>query len=529
MHTVLIADHLEGSGRTLLEQHPNINLLGPFSDPADFAAALTAADALIIRSDVQIDASLLNSAPQLKVIGRAGARLNNVDLDAVTAKGIMVCHVPDAHIEAVAEHTLAMLLAAARHIPQAFQQLQTDGIWDRHGTLGFELRGRTLGIIGYGRIGKRVAQLAASFGMTLLAYDATATQPETTADVTIVPLDELLQRSDVISLHVSVTAETKYIINATTLAKMRSTAWLINCSHAELIDEDALLAALNEQRIAGAALDTLIEEPPSPHHPLVQHPLAMVTPHLNQNTIEAHEHTSITVAQQILDALDGRDFNNFVNLPFTAETAYKHYQPYLVLAEKLGRLQGHLANPARIRKVEIEVQGEGLEKLVRPIAVALLKGMLRPANGVAITYANAPMIAHAQGIQMQQTLGLRVVDYPNLISCRVHWDGGSQTLAGVLFAGDQVRLVQYGDIRIDARPEGNILFLENHDRPGIIGEVGTILGSHRVNIAGWRYGRNAEGDRSVSFINLDSHCPQAALNEVKALDSVIDIRYLRLH
>lgn len=529
MFNILIADHLDESGLALLAAAPNVNVQGPFELQSELETALSTTDALIIRSETVVDRALLTLAPNLKVIGRAGARLNNVDIEAVTARGVMVCHVPDAHIEAVAEHTMAMLLAAARRIPQAYHQLQTHQSWARHTTLGFELRGRTLGVIGYGRIGRRVTALASAFGMQLLAYDPSADPDIAKANgVTIVPLDELLHRSDVVSLHVNVTPETQHIINAATLAKMRPTAWLVNCSHAELVDETALTQALNNGSIAGAALDTLTQEPPAPDHPLLQHPRTVIVPHLNQNTVEAREHTSITIAQQVLDALEGRDYTNFVNLPFTTETAYKHYQPYLLLAEKLGRLQGHLANPARIRKLEVEVQGEGLEKLIRPIAVALLKGMLRPVDGVPITYANAPMIAHAQGIQMQQTLGLRVVDYPNLISCRVHWDGGSQTLAGVLFAGDQVRLVQYGDIRIDARPEGNILFLENHDRPGIIGEVGTILGNHAVNIAGWRYGRNAAGDRSVSFINLDSRCPQAALAEVKALESVIELRYLRL-
>ncbi len=529
MNTIVISDHLDAAGRHQLEATPNTNVVGPFNSPADFEAALATADALIVRSQTVVDAALLTKAPRLKVIARAGARLNNVDIEAATQQGIMVAHVPDAHIEAVAEHTLAMMLAAARQLPQAYLTLHSTGNWERHGTLGFELRGRTLGIIGYGRIGSRVAELANAFGMQVLAYDAQADPIAARAEkVTIVPLNELLDRSDIVSLHVSVTPSTQHIINTKALQKMRQTAWLINCSHAELINEADLVAGLDANQIAGAALDTLMQEPPAANHPLLNHPKALIVPHLNQNTIEARKHTSLKVAHQVLDALAERDYADFVNLPFGKDNAYKHYRPYLLLAEKLGRMQGHLANPARIRKLEVEVQGDGLEALVRPIATAMLKGMLKPVDKRPVTYANAPMLAHDQGIETQQTLGLRVVDYPNLISCRVHWDGGSQTLAGVLFGGDQIRLVQYGDIRVDARPEGNILFLENYDRPGIIGEVGTILGAHNVNIAGWRYGRNATGDRSVSFINLDTSCSKAALAEVQALDGVIDLKFLRL-
>ncbi|HLF26090.1 MAG TPA: phosphoglycerate dehydrogenase [Anaerolineae bacterium] len=529
MFHILVSDHLHPEGWEVLHAAPEVELDGPYPDRASVLAAIEVADALIIRSSTQVDAELLAHAPWLRVVARAGALLDNVDIDEATRRGILVINVPDANVVAVAEHVLAMLLALARGIPQGYTSLR-DGRWDRHQMLGIQLKDKTLGIIGYGRHGREVAARAQAFGLRVLAYDPYIDESFAREHgVGIVPLPELLARADIISLHAAVTPETAHILNADAFALMREGVRIVNCTHAGLIDEAALLDALQSGKVAGAALDTLAQEPPPADHPLIHHPNVIAVPHLNQNTIESQRSTSRRAAEQVLDALRGDDYRNVVNLPFGPGAEYRVYRPYLKLAEKLGKLQGQLAE-GRIDQVEIEVQGDGLQALVRPIAVGLLSGMLKPypAGARAVNYVSAPVIAHEQGIQMRQVVGLELVDYPNLILCRVHWPGGSQTVAGVLFAGGEARLVQFGDIRVDAKPEGYLLFLENHDVPGVIGRVGTLLGAHGVNIGEWRLGRDRPGGRAVSFINLDSACPRDVLDKLRQLPDVQVAKLVKL-
>ena len=529
MFRILVSDHLNPEGWDVLRAAADVVVDGPYPDRESVLTAVGDAEALIIRSSTRVDAELLDRAPWLRVVARAGALLDNVDIDEATRRGIMVMNVPDANVAAVAEYTLAMMLTLARGIPQGYLSLRT-GQWDRHQMLGFQLTGKTLGIIGYGRLGREVAARAQAFRMRVLAYDPYIDEGNAREQgVGIVPLSELLARSDIISLHAAVTPETAHILNAGAFAHMRDGVWIVNCARAELVDESALWDALNSGKVAGAALDTFEQEPPPPDHPLIRHPNVIAVPHLNQNTIESQRETSRLVAEQVLDALRGDDYRNVVNLPFGPGAEYKVYRPYLQLAEKLGKLQGQLAG-GYIDRVEVEVQGDGLQRLVRPIAVAILAGMLRPypAGACLVNHVSAPVIAHEQGIQMKQVVGLELVDYPNLISCRVHWDGGSQTVAGVLFAGGEARLVQYGDIRVDARPEGYLLFLENRDVPGVIGRVGTLLGANGVNIGEWRLGRDRPGGRAVSFINLDSACPRKMLDRLRQSPEIYAAKLVKL-
>jgi len=529
MFRVLVSDHLNPEGWELLRAAPDVALDGPCADRDSALVAVGDSDALIIRSSTRVDTELLDRAPWLRVVARAGALLDNVDIDEATRRGIMVINVPDANVIAVAEHTLAMMLTLARMIPQGYASLR-EGRWERHQLLGVQLSGKTLGIIGYGRHGREVAARAQAFGMRVLAYDPYI--DEGTArerGVGVTPLSDLLARADVISLHAAVTPETERVLSADAFARMRDGVRIVNCAHAELIDESALLDALESGRVAGAAIDTLAYEPPPPDHPLIHHPNVIAVPHLNQNTVESQRETSRLIVEQTLDALRGDDFRNVVNLPFRPGAEYKTHRPYLELAEKLGKLQSQLAG-GRIARVEVEVQGEGLQPLVRPVAVALLTGMLRPfpAGARPVNYVNAPLIAHERGITMQQVVGLDVVDYPNLISCRVGWEGGSQIVAGVLFAGGEGRLVQCGEVRVDVKPEGYLLYLENKDVPGVIGRVGTLLGANEINIGEWRLGRDRPGGRAVSFVNLDWPCPDVVLDALRQAPGVSAAKLIRL-
>ncbi|HJO34246.1 MAG TPA: phosphoglycerate dehydrogenase [Anaerolineales bacterium] len=525
---ILVSDHLGLNGWEILRESEDVTMAGPLPERKALLAEVPRAHALLLRSQTQADAELIACGKRLRVIARAGAQLENVDIDAATRHGIMVINVPDANVIAVAEHTMAMLLALARHIPRGYTSLRA-GRWERHEILGFQLRDKTIGVIGYGRHGHEVANRAQAFGMDVLAYDPYTDIAHARAHgVSIVPLHELLARADVISLHTSLTDETRNFINGDTIAQMKIGVHIINCSRAELIDEKALLHALNADKVAGAALDTLCQEPAPPDHPLVQHPNVLAVPHLNQNTVESQNDTSRMVVEQTLDALRDADYRSVVNLPFGPGAEYALHRPYLRLAEQLGKLQAQLAD-GRIKRIEVELQGEGLRNIVRPVAAAMLKGMLPQLDERPVNYVNAPLIAHERGIETAQVVGLELVDYPNLLSCRVHWeDGGSQTVAGVLFAGAEARLVQYRDIQVDARPEGTLLFLENHDVPGVIGKVGTYLGAQGINIGEWRYGRDRRGGRAISFINLDSECPADVVHALHALPEVFSARAINL-
>jgi D-3-phosphoglycerate dehydrogenase len=527
MHEIVVSDHLNEAGWRVLREAPDVSLAGPFAERRDVLAAVAGADAIIVRSGTRVDAELLAAAPRLKVAARAGALLENVDLDECTRRGIMVINVPDANVIALAEHALGMLLALARHIPAGVASLRA-GDWRRHELQGIQLHGKTLGIIGYGRHGREVAARAQAFGMHVLAYDPYIDEGYARARrVGIVGIEELLARADIISLHAAVTPETIRILDADAFSRVKDGVYVVNCTHAWLIDEPALRDALDSGKVAGAALDVVIDEPPPANHPLISHPKVIATPHLNQNTLESQTETSRQVAEDVLTALRGEDYRHVVNLPFRTGVEYKVARPYLQLAEKLGKAQGQLAD-GFVRSVEVEILGDGLQAYVRPVAAALLKGLLRAVDDRPVNYVSAPVIASEQGIQTRQTRGLELVDYPNLVSCRVHWDGGSRTMSGVVFAGGEPRLVQYGAFRIDALPEGHVLVLENIDKPGVIGRVGVLLGEYEVNIGEWRYGRDRPGGRAVSFINLDSAPPPEALAHLRQADDILDVRLVRL-
>ena len=503
-YQIVVADDLHNTGWELLKAAADIDILGPFKCQDDLFDALEEADALLICSDTSVDAELIAAAPKLKVIARAGARLDNVDLDEATRRGILVIHVPDANVVAMVEYTFLLMLALARN----FKGSQTEG------QLGFQLSEKNLGIIGFGHQGREVASRAQAFGMHVLAYDpyidlSFARQH----GVEIVDLPELLARADVVTLHTAYTQQTHQMIDAEALAQMKPTGYLINCIHARLVDENALLRALENGTLAGAALDTWNLQTTTISGALLQHPNVLCTQRLSQFSLEAQVSTSNSIVNDLLAALRGEDYRNIVNLPFNEPSPYQTVKPFIDLAVKLGKIQGQLA-AGWIQRVEVELLGEGLRDLVRPVAAVLLSGMIRPMDARTVNWVSAPVMAYEQGIATAQTKELVLRgDHPALIACRVQWEGGSRTVAGALFGNGEVRLVQYNDFEVDAYPNGYVLILENADVPGVIGKVGTRLGLEGINIAQWRYGRDAPNGRAVSFINLDSRVPVSILKE----------------
>ncbi|MDX1662176.1 MAG: phosphoglycerate dehydrogenase [Candidatus Promineifilaceae bacterium] len=483
-------------------------------------------EALIVRSGTKVDAELLEAAERLRVIGRAGIGVDNIDIRAATMQGIIVMNTPQANAIATAEQTMALMLALSRHTHLAHASLHA-GEWRRSEFVGVQLYRKTLGIIGFGRIGRLVARRGQAFGMEVVAYDPFVSEEVgRELGVLLVDLDDLLAQSDYISLHTASTPETEKMINAKTIAQMKEGVRLINAARGKLIDENALAAALDSGKIAAAALDVYSVEPPL-DNPLLGRPNVLHTPHLGASTREAQRDVATQIVDQVLDALRGRDFRNAINMPFPAGPDFAAGRPYMQLAEKMGALQSVLA-PAPIRRVEVEARGDAVSELVRPVAAALLKGLLESSLSDPVNYINAPVLAEEHGINIAQTTGVSVADYPNLISCRVHWDGGARTLSGVLFGGGEPRIVQVDNYQLDVSPEGIILVMQNRDVPGVIGQVGTILAAYEVNIGEWRMGREAPGSEALSFINLDNKPPEPVLQALRKIPAVTNLQLVTL-
>ena len=522
---LLLSGGIHPDGLEILQAAQDIDVCGPFLDRSSLFATLVEADALLVQTGLFVDSELLDMAPRLKVIGRLGAQIDMVDLDEAPRRGILVVRSPDASVHSVAEHVFALLFALARHIPEA-AALARAGNWDGGRLLGFELYGKTLGLVGFGRLGRAVAGRAQAFGMKVLAYDPFIDLAFAhTRGVEVVNFYELLERADIVSLHTVHTVQTHAMMNNGAFRRLKAGAYFINCAHPGLVDEEALLTTLETNWLAGAALDTFEHEPPPADYPLLRHPRLLATPNMRQSTHEAQSLTARQVVEDVLAALRGEDYRHVVNLPFDDSLTYQVARPYFNLARKLGKLQGQLAQ-GWIKRVEVELLGEGLHDLMRPVAAVLLSGMLRPIEGRIPNWVSAPVLAYEQGIVTAQAKGLvPLADYPNLIACRIFWEGGQRTVAGVLFGNGEARLVQYDEFRVDAYPDGYVLILENDDVPGVIGKVGTRLGKARINIAQWRYGRETRGGKAVSFINLDDNVPPDLL---QALEEEAEIRSARL-
>jgi D-3-phosphoglycerate dehydrogenase len=483
-------------------------------------------DAVIIRSSARVDADLLAVASKLRVVGRAGVGLDNVDIDAASLRGVIVMNTPGANTIATAEHTLAMLLSLCRHVPQADGSLRT-GEWARSRFQGVQLYGKILGVVGLGRIGARVAQRAQAFGMTIIAFDPyISDEVARELNVELVKVGELMSRSDFITLHAALTPDTRGVINAERISQMKPGVRLVNCARGALVDEAALVDALRSGHIAGAALDVFVDEPLPADSPLRELPNVVLTPHLAASTLEAQRDVGTQIVDQVLDALRGDDFRNAVNVPVADASIFRELRPFLLLAEKLGGLQMQLSE-GPVKRVEVEFQGELVADHSKALTVALLRGLLDPITDTPVNYINSPHLALQRGISVSETRGLLTSPYANLVTCRVGWDGGERLVSGSLLGREYPRVVQIDDFRMDARLEGVILVMESLDVPGVIGRVGTVLGARSINIAEWRLGRSGVGKEALSFINLDSEAPAEALEELAQLEGVMGVRQVQ--
>jgi D-3-phosphoglycerate dehydrogenase len=523
---VLVSDELAPQGLEILERARGMQVdYRPGLPPGDLLLAIADADGLVIRSATKVTADVIAAAPQLQVVGRAGSGVDNVDVAAATARGIVVMNTPGGNNITTAEHAVALLVSLARHIPQATASMRM-GQWEKTRFMGMELYNRTLGVIGLGRIGRIVADRARGLGMKVIAYDpylSGVALPN--LEVELVTLDELFARADAITLHVPKTKDTARILDRRAFAKMQRGVLVVNAARVGIVDEPALFEALESGQVGGAALDVFEKEPPAKDHPLLAHEKVICTPHLGASTEQAQVNVSIAVAEQVRDYLLTGIIGNAVNVPSISREALGRMRPYIALATKLGRFQGQLC-PGQIDQIEVEYSGEAAGLDVAPMTVAVLMGLLESISD-QVNMVNAPVIARERGIKVIESKSSRTSDFASAITTRV--SGCLERLvAGAVFHGGQPRIVRIDDFMLEAIPEGPTLLLLNHDRPGVVGHVGTVLGEEWVNISRMQLALVKERGEACMLVNVDSAPSAAVMERLRSLPHMISAQIVDL-
>ncbi len=524
---VLIADHLSSEGVEILQGESGLSVdVKTGLSPKELAEIIKPYEGLVVRSSTKVTAEVIAKADHLKVIGRAGVGLDNVDLDAATKRGIIVMNVPAGNTISAAEHTMSLMLAVARRIPQADARLRT-GKWERSTFVGVELLGKTLGIVGLGKIGAAVAKRAQAFGMRLIAYDPyLSPERAQTLEVPLAPLKQVLEEADFITVHIPLSSQTHHLIGAKELAAMKKSAYLINCSRGGIVDEAALHNALANGRVAGAALDVFESEPPG-ESPLFKLPQVVVTPHLGASTEEAQLNVAIEIAKQVADCLLGRGIRNAANMPSVDGATLKVLQPYITLGERMASLAVQLAQ-IQVTEVRVTYVGEVTAHDTAPITLAILKGILEPMVGENVNYVNASFIAAERGVKVVEAKASRPEEFANLISIDVRSNGGSLVVQGTLSARREPRIVKIDRYVVEAAPIGHMLVIKNEDKPGLIGHLGTLLGEAKVNIAGMSNGRDQPGGMAITVFNVDTAIPPKVMERIKKVKHVLDAKLIKL-
>ncbi len=518
MPKVLIADKMSPVAAEVFRSNDIEAEVAPGLSPEELIARLADCDGLVVRSATKVTAEVLERAPNLKVVGRAGVGVDNIDVGAATARGIVVMNTPFGNSITTAEHAIAMMMALARRIPPADRSTRA-GKWEKSRFVGVEVAGKTLGLIGCGNVGSIVAGRAQGLKMRVLAFDPFVS-PERAEELAIekVELDELLARADFISLHAPLTEQTRGMIDAAAFAKMRDGVRLINCARGGLLVEEDLIAALDSGKVAGAALDVFATEPPPADSPLFARDDVIVTPHLGASTTEAQENVARQVAEQMSDFLNLGAVTNALNMPsVTAEDAPR-LRPYMKLAEQLGSFAGQLTRTG-LRAATVEYEGHVATLDTRPLTAIVLQGLLAPLID-SVNMVNAPVIAKERNIAVSEIKHARAGDYQTLICLTVTTETRSRSVAGTLFANGRPRVVQIKGINIEAELGPHMLFITNADRPGIIGRLGTVLGEAGVNIATFHLGRSEQKGDAIALIEVDEPLDETVLDRVRAIDGV---------
>lgn len=522
---VLISDKLAKEGIDILAANKEFEIDCKYDlSPEELKGIIKNYHALIVRSGTQVTAEIIDAADNLKVIGRAGVGLDNVDLLAATKKGIVAMNTPGGNTTSTAEHTMSMILALARNIPQACASMKA-GKWDRSKFSGVELYGKTLGVIGFGRIGSTVAKFAQAFGMKILAYDPyLSTEAASKKNIELVDLDRIYKESDYITVHIPKTKETTGMISKKEIGMMKPTVRLVNCARGGVIDEVALAEALENNKIAGCALDVFDQEPLASDSPLLKLDKCILTPHLGASTSEAQVNVAIEVAESVRDALLGRGIMNAANFPSVDAETFKVLEPYSTLAEAMGKFAGQLIN-GRISKVKVVYSGTVTNYKIAPVTLSIINGLLKPILGDSINYINALDIAKERAIDIEEIKSNKDEEFVNCIQMSITTDKEKFSVWGTLSGNLQPRIVKINDVYLEVSPTGNMLFIRNNDKPGLVGAIGNILAQGQINIAAISLGREAKDGLAVSVVNVDGDVTKDTIEKIK---NTKDITYVKL-
>lgn len=524
---VLVLDGVEEEGLRVLRREPDIEVdIRDKMTEDELVEIIGEYDGMIVRSATKVTARVLENAPKLKVVGRAGVGVDNIDVPAATARGVLVVNAPGGNTIAVAEHTMAMIHSLARNIPQANASLRS-GKWDKKSFMGVEVRGKVLGIIGLGRIGSAVAKRAQGMEMRVIAYDPYITEENAEIlGVKLLSLDEVLKQADFITVHLPLTRESRHLLDKKAFELMKEGVRIVNCARGGVIDEQALYEAMKSGKVAGAALD-VFEKEPNTDSPLFQFNNFIATPHLGASTQEAQLSVALDVAEEIVAALKGELVKNTVNIPSLSPKTMAVVKPYLSLAEKMGKFTAQLIS-GRVKKVEIIYSGDLANQEVSPITTAVIKGFLDTILQEMVNYVNAPLLARNRGINVVQKQAGEDSDYANLISVKASSDKEEICVAGTIFGRVDPRIVAIDGYHVDAVPEGYMLYIPHIDKPRIIGPVGNLIGAHNINISAMQVGRKKIGGKAVMLLSVDAPVPEETMSEIAKIDGVLGVKNVSL-
>lgn len=524
---ILISDPLAEEGIKILEEEKSFKVdVKTKLPPEELKKIIKDYNALIVRSGTKVTSDIISNADNLKVIGRAGVGIDNVDVGAASKKGIIVMNAPAGNTISTAEHTMSMILALSRNIPQAYVSMR-EGKWDRKKFMGTELYNKVLGIIGLGRIGAEVAKRALSFKMKVIGCDPYLSEEKAKKmDVELADIKTLLKKSDYITVHTPLTSETKHVIGKDEFGIMKDGARIINCARGGIIDEKALEEALTSGKVAGAALDVYEKEPPT-ESPLLKRDNVVMTPHLGASTEEAQVNVAIDVAEAVRDAMLNRGVRNALNVPSVDSETLKNLKPYLNLAEKIGLLQSQLAEGS-VNKVKVKYIGDVTGYDITPITMAIVKGLLTPILQETINYMNALLIAKTRGIEVSESKTTEVMDFANAIAVTVETSKGKNLVMGSLFTKTDPRIIRINNFYVDLVPKGHLVYISNKDLPGVVGEIGTILGKSNINIAGMTFGRIKPGGDAITVLNIDNEPGPEVVKKLSKANNINEIKVMRL-
>ena len=527
---VMICDPISPKGIALLQQQPEfkVTVLGKRLAEAELLPLVGEVAAMVVRSETKVTKRVIEAAPELRVVGRAGVGVDNVDVETATQRGIVVMNTPGGNTISTAELTFSMLMALARKIPQAHGSMKA-GEWNRKEFQGVELYNKTLGVLGMGRIGSEVARRAIAFGMRVLAYDPYLSLSRAKAlQVELVELDEIYARADFITVHMPMSDETRGMINAAAFAKMKKGVRVLNCARGGIIQEQDLYDAIKSGRVAGAALDVYETEPPPKEFPLRDLPQVIMTPHLGASTEEAQENVGIEVAEAITDYLVRGAVRNAVNLPNLDAKTYAMVKPYLNLGEKLGRLLAQLA-PKRNERLVITYGGRAAEMPGDPISRSVLKGFLELAGGKEVNQVNVRALASSLGLLVEEVKSNEETDFNEWLHVAAYSEGQKVSVGGTFFGKQShPRIVRINSLPVEVVPSGVLFLMTNKDRPGIVGYIGTLMGKYKINIANMSLSRDNKGGQALTVLNLDSVPPAELLQEIQLDPDISNVRVVKL-